>query len=49
MTSNSTESNGLSSTLKDMGFEEKRIETCLKVLSNTSGGFELSLEAAVEW
>jgi len=49
MASGSGERNNLFLVLKDMGFGEPRIETCLKVLSSSSGGFEVSLEAAVEW
>ena len=43
------ESSNLLPVLKDMGFDEPRIETCLKVLSTTSNGIPVSLEAAVEW
>ena len=35
--------------LKDMGFNEKRIETCLMVLSSTIDGCQVSLQTAVEW
>ena len=49
MASSWAERSSLIPALKDMGFEEQRIERCLKVLSSTSGGFEVSLEAAVEW
>ena len=37
--------------LKDMGFNEQRIEMCLKVLFSNANGdsFPVTLEAAVEW
>ncbi|XP_065897527.1 uncharacterized protein [Dysidea avara] len=36
-------------TLRDMGFEEQKVETCLNTLAISSGGFEVTLEAAIEW
>lgn len=49
MASSWAQASNLFPALKDMGFSEKRIETCLNVLLSSSNGFEVSLEAAVEW
>ena len=49
MASDWAKSNKLFPVLTDMGFDELSIEACLKALSSTSGGFEVSLEATVEW
>jgi len=39
----------VSKSLRDMGFEEHKVEACLNTLAISSGGFEVTLEAAIEW
>jgi len=39
----------VSQNLRDMGFEDYKVETCLNTLAVSSGGLEVTLEAAIEW
>jgi len=39
----------VSKALKDMGFEEPKVEECLNTLTVSGGGFEVTLPAAIEW
>ena len=39
----------VSEALRDMGFEKHKVEECLNTLTVSSGGFEVTLPAAIEW